>query len=67
MPGSVSSLPVDSTTTRGLGRTMTARRPADAATAICIGRIRTPADSSVSPSTASPPAYRTAFPGSTGR
>ena len=30
VPGSVNSLPVDSTTTRGLGRTWTARRPADA-------------------------------------
>ena len=42
VPGSASSLPVDSTTTRGRGRTSTAPRPAAAMTAMCIGRSRVP-------------------------
>ena len=61
-PGSVSSLPVDSTTTRGLGRTRTAPRPAAAITAMCIGRSLVPAVTRTSPAFASPPASRTEWP-----
>ena len=57
----------ESTTTRGLGRTVSSLRPADAATATCMGRIRVPAVSRVSPATASPPAYRTLPPAAAGR
>ena len=62
VPGSASSLPVDSTTTRGRGRTLTVPRPAAATTAMCIGRSLVPSLTSTSPAFASPPASRIAFP-----
>ncbi len=64
-PGSVSSSPVENTATRGRGKTSARARPDEASTAICIGPSRVPRASSTSPSRASPPLYRTAWPGST--
>ena len=62
VPGSASSLPVDSTTTLGRGRTRTDPRPAAAITATCIGCSRVPAVTSTSPALASSPASRIALP-----
>ena len=61
-PASTSSLPVDTTTTRGRGRTSSRERPTAAARPICTAPRWVPAVRTVSPAATSSPARRTLAP-----
>ncbi len=67
LPGSTSSAPVDSTTTRGRGWARTVRRPTPARMPSWGGPITVPAASTRSPARTSSPDLRMALPGGAGR
>src|SRR5450759_4464691 len=62
VPGSMSSSPVEMTTTRGLGVTMTRPLPTAASRAIWRGSRRVPERITKSPAVTSSPAWRTLWP-----
>ncbi len=66
-PGSTSSLPVESTTTRGRGRTRTVPRPIAASSPSWVGPSSVPAVRTSSPALMSLPRRRMWAPSATGR
>ncbi len=66
-PGWTSSLPVDSTTTRGRGRTFTVARPIAASRPSWVGPSRVPASRTFEPAATSLPRRRMCAPSVTGR